>query len=101
VVISASDDVIKLLAEPLRAEIVRLLADGSACTCHLVAATGATQSNVSNHLRALRHAGVVVGERRGRFRFYQLQPDVIEAAARQLAALAARARETEKARSEC
>lgn len=99
--ISAVDDVIKLLADPLRAQIVRLLAEGPACTCHLVADTGATQSNVSNHLRALRHAGVVVAEPRGRFTYYRLQPDVIEEAAQQLGALAARARETVDARREC
>jgi ArsR family transcriptional regulator len=100
-VISAADDVIRLLADPLRARLVRLLAKCPACTCHLVADTGATQPNVSNHLRALRQAGVVVAEPRGRFTFYRLQPDVIEAAAQQLAALAARARETMDARREC
>ncbi|GIF66327.1 transcriptional regulator [Asanoa ishikariensis] len=91
----------KLLADPLRAHIVRLLAEGPACTCHLVADTGATQSNVSNHLRALRHAGVVAAEPWGRFTYYRLQADVIEAAAEQLGALAARARATVDARREC
>jgi ArsR family transcriptional regulator len=100
-VISAASDVIKLLADPLRAEIVRLLAEGPACTCHLVADTGATQPNISNHLRALRQAGVVVPEPRGRFTIYRLDPDAIEVAAQQLGALAARARETVDARREC
>jgi ArsR family transcriptional regulator len=101
VLISVADDVIKVLADPLRAEIVRLLADGPACPCHLVADTGATQPNISNHLRALRHAGVVAAERRGRFTFYRLEPDVIDAAAGQLSGLAQRARETADARREC
>jgi ArsR family transcriptional regulator len=101
VLISVADDVIKVLADPLRAEIVRLLADGPACPCHLVADTGATQPNISNHLRALRHAGVVAAERRGRFTFYRLEPDVIDAAAGQLSGLAQRARETADARRDC
>ena len=55
--ISPDPDVIRLLADPLRAEIVRLLADGPACTSHLVADTGAKQPNVSGHLKLLREAG--------------------------------------------
>lgn len=99
--ISAVDDVIRLLADPLRAEIVRLLAEGPACPCHLVADTGATQPNISNHLRALRHAGVVEAEPRGRFTFYRLRPEVLEETAGRLQALAARARETVDQRRDC
>jgi ArsR family transcriptional regulator len=50
----------------VRARIVELLADGPACVCHLVEDTQ-EQSNVSNHLRALREAGLVVAEPHGRF----------------------------------
>jgi ArsR family transcriptional regulator, arsenate/arsenite/antimonite-responsive transcriptional repressor len=93
--------VIRLLADPLRARIVALLADGPACTCHLVADTGATQSNVSNHLRALRQAGVVAAEPHGRYTYYRLLPEVLEAAAGQLAALAGKARANAQAHREC
>jgi ArsR family transcriptional regulator len=82
----------RLLADPLRVRIVELLADGPACTCHLVADTGAKQPNVSGHLRALREAGLVAAEPRGRFTYYRLLPDAIEQAAAHLAALAAKAR---------
>ena len=99
--ISAADDVIRLLADPLRAEIVRLLADGPACPCHLVQDTGATQPNVSNHLRVLRHAGVVEAQRRGRFTFYRLRPEALDDAASRLADLAARARRTVDTPREC
>ncbi|MDQ7908066.1 metalloregulator ArsR/SmtB family transcription factor [Phytohabitans sp. ZYX-F-186] len=99
--ISADHDVIRLLADPLRARIVELLAEGAACTCHLVEDTGATQPNVSNHLRALRQAGVVVPEPRGRYTFYRLRPEVLDGAARHLAALAERARASGDVRREC
>jgi ArsR family transcriptional regulator, arsenate/arsenite/antimonite-responsive transcriptional repressor len=104
VLISAVPDaseVLRLLADPLRARIVELLAGGPACTCHLVDDTGAKQPTVSHHLRALREAGLVVAEPRGRFTYYRLLPDAIEAAAEGLAALGAQARANADARREC
>jgi ArsR family transcriptional regulator len=90
-----------MLADPLRAQIIALLADGPACTCHLVDDTGAKQPTVSHHLRALREAGLVVAEPHGRFTYYRLLPDAIEAAAGQLSALAQRARANAETRREC
>ncbi len=52
----------RLLADPLRAQIVEILARGPACVCHLVDDTGAKQPNVSGHLKQLRQAGLVVAE---------------------------------------
>jgi ArsR family transcriptional regulator len=90
--ISANPDVTRLLADPLRARIVELLAGGPACTSHLVADTGAKQPNVSGHLKQLREAGVVTTEPRGRFTYYRLVPEALQGAALQLADLAAQAR---------
>lgn len=101
VLISDAPDVIRLLADPLRAQIVDLLAQGPACTCHLVADTGAKQPNVSGHLRQLRDAGLVVAEPHGRFTYYRLLPDALEAAATQLTDLAAQARANAESRREC
>ena len=92
---------IRLLADPLRAQIIELLADGPACTCHLVEDTGAKQPTVSHHLRALREAGVVVAEPRGRFTYYRLVPEKFEEAAGRLSELAARARANAAASREC
>jgi ArsR family transcriptional regulator len=91
----------RLLGDPLRARIVELLADGPACTCHLVEDTGAKQPNVSGHLRVLRNAGLVVAEPRGRFTYYRLVPDALRAAADDLAGLAARADANATAPREC
>jgi ArsR family transcriptional regulator len=87
--ISANPDVVRLLSDPLRAQIVRLLSRGPATTSHLVADTGAKQPNVSGHLRQLREAGVVVPEPRGRFTYYRLVPESLQSAALHLADLAA------------
>lgn len=96
-----TSEVIRLLDDPLRAQIIELLADGPACTCHLVEDTGAKQPTVSHHLRALREAGLVVTEPHGRFTYYRLLPDAIDATAAQLADLATRARTNADTRREC
>jgi DNA-binding transcriptional ArsR family regulator len=48
-----------ILAEPIRATILRLLRDGPICVCEMAAALGARENNVSNHLARLRDAGLV------------------------------------------
>jgi ArsR family transcriptional regulator, arsenate/arsenite/antimonite-responsive transcriptional repressor len=101
VLISDSPDVIRLLSDPLRAQIIDILAAGPACTCHLVADTGAKQPNVSGHLRLLREAGLVAAEPYGRFTYYHLVPEALEAAAGRLSGLAATARANRHARREC
>lgn len=55
---------------------------------------GARQTNLSNHLRVLRDAGVVDTELCGRFTYYSLRPDAIETLAGTLAELASTARDT-------
>ena len=90
--ISEDPDVIRLLSDPLRARIVELLAEGPASTSDLVADTGAKQPNVSGHLKLLREAGLVTADSQGRYTYYRLVPDVLEATAAQFANLAARAR---------
>lgn len=90
---SAESDVLRVLADPLRAQIVSLLAAEALCTCHLVEETGARQTNISNHLRALREAGLVETEPCGRFTYYRLRPEALDALATRFGALAGAARE--------
>jgi ArsR family transcriptional regulator len=92
---SVETDVLRLLADPLRAQIVALLANEALCTCHLVEETGAKQTNISNHLRALREAGLVDTEPCGRFTYYRLRPEALEELAGQLNELAAAARQVQ------
>lgn len=82
----------RVLSDPLRLQIVTLLARETLCTTHLVQETGAKQTNLSNHLRLLREAGVVDTEPCGRFTYYRLRPDALESLSQQFAALAATAR---------
>ncbi|HZG02798.1 MAG TPA: metalloregulator ArsR/SmtB family transcription factor [Streptomyces sp.] len=94
---SVDTDLFRALADPLRFTIVTLLATETLCTTHLVAETGAKQTNLSNHLRVLREAGIVETEPCGRYTYYRLRPDVIEHLGRSLEALARTARTTRAA----
>ncbi|MEU3313625.1 ArsR/SmtB family transcription factor [Streptomyces sp. NPDC048387] len=94
---SVDTELIRVLADPLRLQIVTLLAKETLCTTHLVEETGARQTNLSNHLKVLREAGVVDTEPCGRYVYYRLRPDVVEALAGQFADLARTARATAEA----
>jgi ArsR family transcriptional regulator len=65
------------LADPLRWRIVALLGREELCVCHLVEELGVGQPLVSHHLKVLREAGVVVGERWRYWTYYRLVPDAI------------------------
>ncbi|MEU5546539.1 metalloregulator ArsR/SmtB family transcription factor [Streptomyces sioyaensis] len=93
-VTSVDSDVMKILGDPLRMRIVSLLAAEALCTTHLVAETGARQTNLSNHLKVLRDAGLVDVEPCGRFTYYKLRADALQAVADEYAKLASLARET-------
>lgn len=80
--------VLRLLADPLRARIVELLTEQALCTSHLVEMTGAKQTNISNHLKLLRDAGLVRTEPCGRFTYSLLEPEPLRGLAAQLTALA-------------
>ncbi|MFF2662670.1 ArsR/SmtB family transcription factor [Kitasatospora sp. NPDC058032] len=87
-------DVLKAVADPLRMRILTLLAREALCTTHLVEETGARQTNLSNHLKILREAGLVDTEPCGRFTYYKLRPDVLDSLAGFLGDLASTARAT-------
>ncbi|WP_223809167.1 ArsR/SmtB family transcription factor [Nocardiopsis listeri] len=82
----------RVLADPLRMRIVSLLAHETLCTTHLIEETGAGQTNLSNHLRVLREAGLVATEPCGRYTYYRLLPEALETFAGSMAELARTAR---------
>ena len=94
--LSSVDDVLSVVAEPTRARIVAELARESLCTCHLVEILDAKQTAVSNHLRALRLAGIVDAVPAGRFTYYVLRPDAMTLLAEHYANLAASSRSAQR-----
>jgi ArsR family transcriptional regulator len=96
-----TDALLRALADPLRARIVELLADEQLCNCHLAELTGARQTNISNHLRVLRDAGVVETEPAGRYTYYRLRSEAVAAVARYYRELAERAARAAEVRRPC
>jgi ArsR family transcriptional regulator len=73
-------DVLKVLASPLRLEILHRLADGPLEVSRIAAAIGVSQPNASQHLSVLRTAGLVEADRHGReIRYGLVDTDVIVA----------------------
>jgi ArsR family transcriptional regulator len=73
-------EVLKVLANPTRLDILHRLADGPLEVGRLAEAVGTTQPNASQHLAVLRSSGLVEAQRHGREIRYRLtDPDVIVA----------------------
>ncbi|GAB2756812.1 ArsR/SmtB family transcription factor [Amycolatopsis magusensis] len=68
-------ELLRALAAPVRISIVLQLRDGDRCVHELVDSLEVAQPLISQHLRVLKAAGVVHGERRGREVVYRLVDD--------------------------
>jgi DNA-binding transcriptional ArsR family regulator len=68
----AAGELLRALSAPVRIAIVLQLRDSGRCVHELVDALGVTQPLISQHLRVLKSAGVVDGERHGREVVYRL-----------------------------
>jgi ArsR family transcriptional regulator, zinc-responsive transcriptional repressor len=74
-VLDTAGELLRALAAPVRIAIVLELRESSRCVHELVDALGVPQPLVSQHLRILKSAGVVAGERAGREVHYRLVDD--------------------------
>lgn len=71
-VLLRAGDLLRALSAPVRLAIIAELAEGTRCVHELASVAGVTQSLVSQHLRVLRGAGLVIADRRGREVAYSL-----------------------------
>lgn len=62
----------RTLGQPTRIGILLTIGEGEACVCHLEATLGLRQAYISQHLMALRNAGIIISRRDGRFIRYRL-----------------------------
>ncbi len=72
--------VFKAVADPVRLRLLSLIAShagGEACVCELTGAFELTGPTISHHLKVLREAGLIDGERRGTWIYYRVQPDLL------------------------
>ena len=68
----------KALGHPARLTILRTLAERGTCVCgEVVDVLPLAQATVSQHLKALKEAGLVIGETDGPRSCYCLDPDAI------------------------
>ncbi|MGH3859347.1 ArsR/SmtB family transcription factor [Actinokineospora sp.] len=70
--LTAAGDLLRALAAPVRIAIVLELREADRCVHELVDALSVAQPLISQHLRVLKSAGVVYGERHGREVVYRL-----------------------------
>ena len=85
---AADAAVLKVVADPTRLSILRLLAaNGAVCACDLESPLGLSQPTVSHHLRQLHEAGLVTREKRGTWAFFSLDREAVARAAGALTAL--------------
>lgn len=74
----------KALGDPVRLRLMSMIASSDeACVCDLTDAFELSGPTISHHLKVLREAGLVDGERRGTWVYYRARP----AALHQLGAL--------------
>jgi ArsR family transcriptional regulator len=64
------------LGDPVRLRLLSLVADaGEVCACDLLTPLGKAQPTVSHHTKVLADAGLIVGEKRGRWVWWRIVPE--------------------------
>ena len=70
----------KALADPARVKIMSMLLNADeVCACDVATGIGKTAATASHHLKLLREAGLVTGDKRGTWIFYRVVPERLAA----------------------
>jgi ArsR family transcriptional regulator, arsenate/arsenite/antimonite-responsive transcriptional repressor len=81
------------LGDPVRLRLLSLIADaGEVCACDLLGPLGKAQPTVSHHTKVLADAGLITGEKRGRWVWWSIVPSRVGELRDALAPAKARAR---------
>jgi ArsR family transcriptional regulator len=68
----------KALGDPVRLRLMSMIASvDEACVCDLTEAFDVSAPTISHHLKVLREAGLVDGERRGTWVWYRARPEAL------------------------
>jgi ArsR family transcriptional regulator len=71
------------LGDPVRLRMLSLIAsEAEVCSCALEGPLGKSQPTISHHTRILSDAGLIVGERRGRWIWWHAVPERLNEVAR-------------------
>jgi len=71
-------EIFKALGDDTRLKIVEMLLGKELCVCDIWDAFDKTQPVISHHLKVLKHAGLVVDTRDGKWIYYSLTPEAFE-----------------------
>jgi ArsR family transcriptional regulator, arsenate/arsenite/antimonite-responsive transcriptional repressor len=72
--------VLGALADPVRLRLLSLVASRvEICSCDLETPWGKSQPTISHHTKVLAEAGLLVGEKRGRWMWWRVEPDRLAA----------------------
>lgn len=77
------------VADPTRLQVLSIISNapaGEVCACDFVGPLDKSQPTISHHLKVLSEAGLVEGERRGRWIWYRLADTGVESLAAALSA---------------
>src|SRR3954449_7739394 len=80
--------VFKALADPVRLRLLSMITGaegGEACVCELTPGFDVSGPTISHHLKVLREAGLIEGDRRGTWIYYRAVPTALAAASDALA----------------
>ena len=67
------------LGDPVRLRLLSLIAAaGECCSCELEAPLERSQPTISHHTKALAEAGLITGEKRGRWMWWTVVPERLE-----------------------
>jgi ArsR family transcriptional regulator len=68
--------VLAALADPIRLRLFSIVAaEGEVCSCNLEGPLGKSQPTISHHTRILAEAGLITGERRGKWTWWRVVPE--------------------------
>jgi ArsR family transcriptional regulator, arsenate/arsenite/antimonite-responsive transcriptional repressor len=68
------------IADPVRIRLVSLVAEaGECCACDLLAPLGKSQPTISHHTKVLAEAGILRGEKRGRWVWWSVDRERVDA----------------------
>jgi ArsR family transcriptional regulator len=68
------------MADPVRLRLLSLVADaGELCSCNLQEPLGKSQPTISHHTKVLAEAGLIRGEKRGRWVWWRIVPERLDA----------------------
>jgi ArsR family transcriptional regulator len=82
----------RALGDPNRLRILRLLRERTYCVRMIAERVGISQPAASQHLRVLRNAGLVEGEKRGYYVHYSVRPEALKECGTIIGGLAPRKR---------